>query len=81
MKNSAFKNSRKLVYLNSAGADKPLKNPVPEAVLDRARHYRLKRLRDQLITADCRVLISTYPAYIQSLRLSIARTTRRALLS
>lgn len=40
-----FKDDRKLGYLNAEGADLPLKSPVPQAVLERARTYRLARLR------------------------------------
>jgi len=47
-----FIDERKLTYLNSEGANKPLKSAVSSTVLDRARHYRLARLREQLQLAD-----------------------------
>jgi Xaa-Pro aminopeptidase len=48
-----FKDSRKREYLNSEGADRPLKSPVPHEVLVRARAYRKRRLVEQLIAHDC----------------------------
>jgi len=65
MTSSEFKDSRKLTYLNSEGADKPLRSPVPEAVLHRARKYRLKRLRDQLEASDCAALLLYDPCNIR----------------
>jgi Xaa-Pro aminopeptidase len=43
-----FKDARKLAYLNSEGANKPLKSPVAPEVLNRARRYRLARVRAEL---------------------------------
>ena len=65
MKNMPFKDTRKLTYLNAEGADKPLKSPVPAVVLDRARRYRLQRLRDQLTRADCSALLLHDPCNIR----------------
>ena len=65
MKNMPFKDARKLTYLNAEGADKPLKSPVPADVLDRARRYRLQRLRDQLTRADCSALLLHDPCNIR----------------
>jgi len=62
---SAFKDTRKLSYLNSEGADRPLKSPVPAAVLERVRRYRLARLRDQLEVADCAALLLYDPCNIR----------------
>ncbi len=45
---SPFKDARKGAYLNADGVDKPLKSPVLPEVLDRARAYRLGRLRSEL---------------------------------
>lgn len=50
---SPFKDERKLTYLNDEGADKPLRSPVPHEVLQRARTYRLSRLRKLLRQHDC----------------------------
>jgi Xaa-Pro aminopeptidase len=62
---TAFKDDRKLTYLNSEGADKPLKSPVPDVVLDRARAYRLGRLRDGLDRSDCAALLLYDPCNIR----------------
>ncbi|MEM7215734.1 MAG: Xaa-Pro peptidase family protein [Pseudomonadota bacterium] len=62
---SAFKDDRKLTYLNSEGTDKPLVSPVPDTVLYRARDYRLQRLRDQLDQADCAGLLLYDPCNIR----------------
>ena len=61
----AFKDDRKLTYLNSAGADKPLISPVPKETLNRARQYRLARLRSQLERADCAALLLYDPCNIR----------------
>lgn len=61
----AFPDERKLTYLNSEGADKPLRSPVPGAVLERARSYRLHRLRDGLAAADCAALLLYDPCNIR----------------
>ena len=60
-----FKDERKLTYLNADGADKPLVSPVAEDVLDRARAYRLQRLRDQLDASDCAALLLYDPCNIR----------------
>ncbi|MDG1738533.1 MAG: Xaa-Pro peptidase family protein [Paracoccaceae bacterium] len=60
-----FKDDRKLTYLNAEGADKPLKSPVPVDVIDRARHYRLGRLRAQLDQSDCAALLLYDPCNIR----------------
>jgi len=45
---NAFKDQRKLTYLNSEGSDKPLVSGISHEVLRKARNYRLQRLRDQM---------------------------------
>ena len=60
-----FKDSRKATYLNAAGADRPLKSPVPRDVLDRARSYRLERLRAQCAAADCAALLLYDPCNVR----------------
>ena len=60
-----FKDDRKLAYLNAEGADKPLISPVPDAVLERARAYRLQRLRDQMARADVAALLLYDPINIR----------------
>ena len=53
MMQGAFRDDRKLTYLNAEGADKPLRSPVPHEVLERARIYRLSRIRKLLRQHDC----------------------------
>lgn len=62
---TVFKDDRKLTYLNAEGADKPLKSPVGDAVLTRARAYRLGRLRDALDRSDCAALLLYDPCNIR----------------
>jgi len=62
---AAFKDDRKLTYLNAEGAEKPLKSPVSDAVLDRARTYRLQRLRDHLDRSGCAALLLYDPCNIR----------------
>ncbi len=62
---TAFKDARKQAYLNTVGADKPLKSPLPPKVLDRARHYRMKRLRAQMDQADVAGLLLYDPVNIR----------------
>ena len=49
----AFKDDRKGTYLNSEGADKPLKSPVSDDVPHKARLYRIARVKEQLVANDC----------------------------
>lgn len=62
---TAFRDDRKLIYLNSDGKDKPLKSPISDDVLDRARRYRLQRLRDQMAKTDCAALLLYDPCNIR----------------
>ena len=62
---TAFKDDRKLTYLNAEGADKPLVSPVSDAVLARARAYRLGRLRAALDRSDCAALLLYDPCNIR----------------
>lgn len=62
---SAFKDDRKLTYLNAKGADKPLISPVSDDVLDRARRYRLGRFRQELERSDCAALLLYDPCNIR----------------
>ena len=62
---NAFKDSRKLTYLNSDGADRPLISSVPQATLERARAYRLGRLREQMTTHDVAGLLLYDPINIR----------------
>jgi Xaa-Pro dipeptidase len=60
-----FRDARKLAYLNADGADKPLISPVSDAVLQRARAYRLGRLRKQMDQADVAALLLYDPINIR----------------
>lgn len=62
---TAFKDDRKLTYLNARGADKPLISPVPKDVLDRARAYRLGRFLEALERSDCAGLLLYDPCNIR----------------
>ena len=42
-----------LTFLNPEGVDRPLHSPVSAEVLERARRYRLARLRERLVAHDC----------------------------
>jgi Xaa-Pro aminopeptidase len=46
-------------------ADHPIASPVSEATLDRARRYRLARLREQLAAADCTAALLFDPVDIR----------------
>lgn len=63
--NSVFKDDRKLTYLNAEGSDKPFKSPVSDDVVERARSYRLGRLRAQLDQSDCAALLLYDPCNIR----------------
>lgn len=65
IENSVFKDDRKLTYLNAKGADKPLISPVAGDVLERARAYRLGRLRAQLDKSECAAMLLYDPCNIR----------------
>ncbi|MGI9350515.1 MAG: M24 family metallopeptidase [Rhizobiaceae bacterium] len=60
-----FRDDRKLTYLNSEGSDKPLISPVSVYVLNAARAFRLKRLREQMAKADVAALLLYDPINIR----------------
>ena len=62
---SPFKDARKLAYLNAEGADKPLVSPVPDDVLERARHWRLGRFRALMAQHDVAGLLLYDPVNIR----------------
>ncbi|QGX97707.1 aminopeptidase P family protein [Roseovarius faecimaris] len=62
---TVFQDDRKLTYLNAEGADKPLKSPLPPDVLDRARAYRLRRLREEMARQDVAGLLLYDPVNIR----------------
>ena len=60
-----FNDSRKITYLNIAGAERPLKSPVPHETVERARQYRLGRIREQLALHDCAAILLYDPVNIR----------------
>ena len=62
---SVFLDQRKLTYLNSEGADRPLISPIADEVLQRARRYRLGRIRQQLRAFDCAAVLLYDPVNIR----------------
>ncbi len=60
-----FKDDRKLTYLHSEGADRPLISPVAPEVLGRARAYRLGRFREAMAKADVAALLLYDPINIR----------------
>lgn len=60
-----FKDERKRTFLNPEGADKPLRSPLSADVLDRARRYRLGRIREQLIKHNCAAILLYDPVNIR----------------
>lgn len=62
---AVFKDARKQAYLNPEGADKPLKSPLAPQVLERARHYRLGRLRQKMAEWNCAALMLYDPVNIR----------------
>ena len=60
-----FMDARKQGYLNSEGADKPLKSPIDQATIARARVYRLGRLRAQMATQGVAGLLLYDPVNIR----------------
>lgn len=52
-------------FLNPLGADKPLKSPLSRETLDRARVYRLARIRQQLAQHDCCAILLYNPINIR----------------
>jgi Xaa-Pro aminopeptidase len=62
---TVFKDARKQAYLNPEGADRPLISPVPATTLDRARRYRLERLRGKMREWDCGALLLYDPVNIR----------------
>ncbi|MBE2278669.1 MAG: aminopeptidase P family protein [Rhodobacteraceae bacterium] len=60
-----FKDDRKRTYLNPEGADRPLRSPLGPEVLDRARRYRIARLREKLREHDCGAILLYDPVNIR----------------
>ena len=64
-KYAVYKDDRMVSYLNSKGADRPLISPIRADVLDSARSYRLRRLRDQMQLSDVDALLLYDPINIR----------------
>jgi Xaa-Pro dipeptidase len=62
---SVFKDPRKASYLNSEGADKPLRSPISFETLKRVRAYRKQRIKDQLKKHDCAAILLYDPVNIR----------------
>jgi Xaa-Pro aminopeptidase len=60
-----FSDHRKITYLNVAGAERPLKSPVPQRTIGDVRLYRLGRIREQLILNDCGAILLYDPVNIR----------------
>jgi len=60
-----FKDARKLAYLNAEGVDRPLVSPVFPEVLERARHWRLGRIREMMAQQDVAGLLLYDPVNIR----------------
>ena len=60
-----FKDERKRTFLNAEGADKPLKSPVPPDVLERARAYRIGRIRKHGPDKPATINARTAPVWVR----------------
>lgn len=62
---AVFKDERKRSYLNPEGADRPLRSPIPADVVDRARRYRMERLRMAMAAHEIGALLLYDPVNIR----------------
>ena len=60
-----FKDARKREFLNSEGAERPLRSTIPPDVLRRARRWRKHRIVEQIRTADCGAMLLYDPVNIR----------------
>lgn len=60
-----FFDERKKTYLNQSGCHLPLKSPIPDSTLVKARQYRLSRIRQQLLQHDCAAILLYDPVNIR----------------
>jgi hypothetical protein len=60
-----FSDHRKITYLNVAGAERPLRSPVPQRTIEDVRLYRLGRIREQLILNGCGAILLYDPVNIR----------------
>jgi hypothetical protein len=52
-------------FLNIDAFGRPLKSPIPQATVDRARAYRLGRMREQVVAHDCAAILMYSPINIR----------------
>jgi Xaa-Pro dipeptidase len=52
-------------FLNIDAFGRPLKSPIPQATVDRARAWRLKRMREQVVAHDCAAILMYSPINIR----------------
>ncbi len=62
---TVFRHQQKRTFLNAESADRPLISPLPHEVLDRARAYRLGRLRMEKERSDVSTLLLYDPINIR----------------
>jgi len=62
---SVFKDPRKAAYLNPAGADKPLRSPLPFSTLTAARSCRKRLMVEQVVKHDCAAILLFVPVNIR----------------
>jgi len=60
-----FNDPRKITYLNIAGAERPLKSPVPVETIEAVRLYRLRRIREQLVLHGCQAILLYDPVNVR----------------
>ena len=60
-----FKDARKREFLNSEGAERPLRSKIPLDVIGRARRWRKHRIVEQIGTADCGAMLLYDPVNIR----------------
>jgi Xaa-Pro aminopeptidase len=55
----------KRAFLNLEARDRPPTSPIPQTTLDRARAYRLRRMREQVVARDCAAILMYSPINIR----------------
>lgn len=62
---SVIKDPRKAAYLNPAGADKPLRSPLPFSTLTAARSCRKRLMIERVVKHDCAAILLFDPVNIR----------------
>lgn len=60
-----FSDPRKREYLNAEGADKPLKSPIPQETVRKARAWRKSRIVEKVREHDCAAILLYDPVNIR----------------